>query len=162
MPEACNASDVEPVDGINGKLLPVTSFAPARSTPQKPLHFITARFRMLTADAVARDFARKLVQIERQLQSFFASHGTTFLNLCASVARGVMKGFYCALNAGAHFLHQRDDFCPMRSCSIAETASAATHSFTITDVPSRAALKKCSAIPLGNRMQPCDAAYGGT
>ena len=37
---------------------------------------------MLMADAGARDIARKLVQIERQLQSLFASHGTIFLILC--------------------------------------------------------------------------------
>ena len=37
---------------------------------------------MLMADAVARDFARKLVQIERQSQSLLASHGTIFFNLC--------------------------------------------------------------------------------
>jgi len=37
-----------------------------------------------------------------------------------------------------------------------------SYSFTITGVPSGLASKKCSAIPLGKRMQPCDAAYGGT
>ena len=36
------------------------------------------------------------------------------------------------------------------------------YSFTITVVPSGLASKKCSAIPLGKRMQPCDAAYRGT
>jgi hypothetical protein len=34
--------------------------------------------------------------------------------------------------------------------------------FTMTGVPSSTALKKISAIPLGRRMQPCEAAYGGT
>lgn len=36
------------------------------------------------------------------------------------------------------------------------------YSLTMTGVPSGEASKKCSAIPLGKRMQPCDAAYGGT
>ena len=36
------------------------------------------------------------------------------------------------------------------------------YSLTMTGVPSGAALKKCAAIPLGKRMHPCDAAYGGT
>jgi hypothetical protein len=36
------------------------------------------------------------------------------------------------------------------------------YSFTTTGVPSGLASKKCSAIPLGKRMQPCDAAYRGT
>jgi hypothetical protein len=49
---------------------------------QQSLHFIDARFGMLIADAIARDFAGKLVQIKRQPQSFFASHGTIFFNLC--------------------------------------------------------------------------------
>jgi hypothetical protein len=34
--------------------------------------------------------------------------------------------------------------------------------FTMTGVPGGEALKKISAMPCGRRMQPCDAAYGGT
>ena len=56
---------------------------------QQSLHFIDARFGMLIADARARDFAGKLVQIKRQLQSLFASHGTIFFNLC--VKRGLRR-----------------------------------------------------------------------
>jgi hypothetical protein len=35
-------------------------------------------------------------------------------------------------------------------------------SFTMTGVPSSTALKKISATPEGKRMQPWEAAYGGT
>jgi len=36
------------------------------------------------------------------------------------------------------------------------------YSLTMTGVPSGAFSKNGLAIPLGKRMQPCDAAYGGT
>jgi hypothetical protein len=87
-----------------------------------------------------------------------------YFSICASSAAcGVMERFYCALNAGAPFFASTLDVFVKCACrSAAETAASGIYSFTITDVPSGAALKKCSAIPLGNRMQPCDAAYGGT
>jgi hypothetical protein len=42
----------------------------------------------LVADAVARDLAQKIMQIECQLQSFFAAHGAV---LASTAAWGVMK-----------------------------------------------------------------------
>ncbi len=41
---------------------------------------------------------------------------------------------------------------------VVRTAVKLFYCLTITDVPSGLASKKCSAIPLGKRMQPCDAA----
>jgi hypothetical protein len=42
---------------------------------QKLLHFLRPGFGVLVSDTAARNFACELVQVERQLQSFFASHG---------------------------------------------------------------------------------------
>lgn len=42
------------------------------------------------------------------------------------------------------------------------SASRKFYSFTTTGVPSGAASKKRPAISAGRRMQPCEAAYGGT
>src|SRR4051812_42532931 len=47
-------------------------------------------------------------------------------------------------------------------CGGAATVCMTSPSFTMTGVPTDAALKNVSAIPWGIRMQPCDAAYGGT
>src|SRR5713101_3218655 len=63
---------------------PVLSQAVRQRDPlsQAPLHFIWTGLGILMADSVARDFARKLVQIKCQLQSLFASHRTVFFYLC--------------------------------------------------------------------------------
>ena len=48
----------------------------------------------------------------------------------------------------------------MEGGTIADCITAS--SFTITGVPTGALLKNVSAISRGTRIQPCDAAYGGT
>jgi hypothetical protein len=48
---------------------------------QKFLHFVRARIGMLVTDPGARDITREFVEIERELQSLFASHRTIFLEL---------------------------------------------------------------------------------
>jgi hypothetical protein len=50
----------------------------------------------------------------------------------------------------------------LRASWLARLESAISYSFTVTGVPTGAFSKNGLAIPLGKRMQPCDAAYGGT
>ena len=58
---------------------------------QKLLHFVRARIGMLVTDPGARDIAREFVQIERELQSLFASHCTIFLDLLLKRCLGSHK-----------------------------------------------------------------------
>jgi hypothetical protein len=118
---------------------------------------------MLMADAVARDFARKLVQIERQLQSLFASHGTIFFNLRVKRRLRRHKGILPRVERECIFFASTLNVFVKSAClSAADTAASAIYSFTITGVSSFEASKKCLAIAVGKRMQPCDARYGGT
>ncbi len=130
--------------------------------PQEPLDIVSARIGMLMADAGARDIARKLVQIERQLQSLFASHGTIFFNL--RVERRLRRHEKILTRVKLERIIFCIDMMIFRRMrlSFGRRDRAAIYSFTITGVPSSAFSKNGLAHGSGKRMQPCDARNGGT